>query len=65
MGVDRVIGRLTGYGEVSDLPGSEGVSESRHSSSFESREMGDSSLSSKLLELLSSLFALLFVRASS
>ena len=58
MGVDRVTGRLIRYGGVFDLSGSEGVSESPHSSSFESREMGDFSLSSKLLELLSSSFVL-------
>ena len=65
MGVDRVTGRLTRYGGVSDLPGLEGVSKSPHSSSSKSREMGDSSSSSELLELLSSSSALLFVRASS
>ena len=62
--VDRVTGRLTRYGGVSGLPGSEGVSESPHSSSSESRKMGDPS-SSELLELLSSSSALLFVHASS
>ena len=47
------------------MPGSEGESEPLYSSSSELRVMGDSPSSSELLDLLSSLSALRFVRSSS